>query len=196
MIRLHAAVAITPSNGIGYKGELPWVVDGIKFSKDLAYFRQITTKTKDPSKQNAVIMGKRTWLSIADKYRPLKNRLNIVLTSDSIWGEEYLKPLNVLYANSLDNALEQLNQNDIYKTTIENAVVIGGALLFEETLLHPLCTEFHITQINHEYTCDTYLSETTLAKLVTLQPISTSTDFYENNVAMRMVVYNPSYTSV
>ena len=185
MIYLHAAVAITPSNGIGNKGQLPWVVQGLKFSKDLKYFRQVTSATKNVSKQNAVIMGKRTWLSIEDKYKPLRDRLNIVLTSDIAWAEETLKPMGVLFGTSLDNALDQLNQSVTYQNTIENAVVIGGAKLFEETLLHPMCTEFHVTEIDHEYPCDTFLSDATVAKLSSLKPVSTSPDEVENDVRMR-----------
>lgn len=180
MIYLHAAVAVTPSNGIGNKGQLPWVVQGLKFSKD-----HVTSATKNPSKQNAVIMGKRTWLSIEDEYKPLRNRLNIVLTSDTAWGEETLKPIGVLFATSLDNALDQLNQSEAYKNTIESAVVIGGSKLFEESVLHPMCTEFHVTEIDHEYPCDTFLSAATIAKLRTLKPQSISSDELENDVKMR-----------
>ena len=170
---------------IGNQNQLPWMVAGLKFSKDLIYFRQITSKTKDPSKQNAVIMGRRTWISISDKYKPLKNRLNIVLTSDMVWAEQNLKSLGVLFANSLNSALDILNSSDVYKNTIENAVVIGGSKLFEETILHPLCTEFHVTEIYHEYDCDTHLSEATASKLKTLTPISVSDDMHENDVRMR-----------
>ena len=48
--------------------------------KDLALFAQLTKSTTDPSKKNAVIMGRKTWESIPIKNRPLANRLNIVLS--------------------------------------------------------------------------------------------------------------------
>jgi len=43
----------------------------------------LTTNTRDESKKNAVIMGRLTYESIPLKFRPLKGRLNVVLTSKS-----------------------------------------------------------------------------------------------------------------
>jgi dihydrofolate reductase len=69
-------IAATPSNGIGKDGQLPWP----PLPTDLAFFKEVTTKTRDVSKRNAVIMGRKTWESIPPKFRPLRNRLNIVLS--------------------------------------------------------------------------------------------------------------------
>ena len=63
------------SLGIGLNGELPW-----RLKSEMKYFSETTTKTKDPSKINAVIMGRKTWESIPMKFRPLKNRYNIILS--------------------------------------------------------------------------------------------------------------------
>ncbi|KAI8473775.1 MAG: thymidylate synthase/dCMP hydroxymethylase domain-containing protein, partial [Monoraphidium minutum] len=68
-------VAVTRGWGIGKDGGMPW-----KLSGDLAYFRQLTSRTSDPAKRNAVIMGRKTWESIPERHRPLPGRLNIVLT--------------------------------------------------------------------------------------------------------------------
>lgn len=46
----------------------------------MAYFKDITSRTHDPTKQNAVIMGRKTWESIPSKFRPLPGRLNVVLS--------------------------------------------------------------------------------------------------------------------
>ena len=63
------------SLGIGLNGELPW-----KLKSEMKYFAETTTKTKDFDKMNAVIMGRKTWESIPLKFRPLKNRFNVILS--------------------------------------------------------------------------------------------------------------------
>ena len=47
----------------------------------MSLFAKLTKGTSDPNKQNAVVMGRKTWESIPKKNRPLSNRLNIVLSS-------------------------------------------------------------------------------------------------------------------
>ena len=63
------------SLGIGLNGELPW-----KLQSEMKYFAETTSKTKDCDKMNAVIMGRKTWESIPLKFRPLKNRFNVILS--------------------------------------------------------------------------------------------------------------------
>lgn len=56
-------------------GSLPW-----KLKKEMRYFAKMTKSTEDPTKKNAVIMGRKTYESIPSSFRPLKDRLNVVLT--------------------------------------------------------------------------------------------------------------------
>ena len=63
-------VAVCKNMGIGMDGGLPW-----KLSEDLKHFRRTT-------ENGTVIMGRKTWDSIPEKYRPLKNRKNIVLSTN------------------------------------------------------------------------------------------------------------------
>lgn len=48
--------------GIGKSGTLPWNLPG-----DMAYFKELTSRTRDPQRQNAVVMGRKTWESIPDR---------------------------------------------------------------------------------------------------------------------------------
>ena len=68
-------VAATRQLGIGVNGDLPWKVSG-----DMKYFKELTKVTRDRAKRNAVVMGRNTWESIPEKFRPLPGRLNVVLS--------------------------------------------------------------------------------------------------------------------
>lgn len=61
--------------GIGQDNAVPW-----RLKKDMDFFKKITTSTNDKEKINCCIMGRKTYLSIPPKFRPLSNRLNVVLS--------------------------------------------------------------------------------------------------------------------
>ncbi|KAG7919093.1 hypothetical protein KL927_001222 [Ogataea polymorpha] len=122
--------ALVPKYGIGYKGQLPWAL-----KEEMRYFRRITTQTADKNKKNAVVMGRKTWESIPERFRPLKGRVNVVLTRDlgafsSKYSEEVAKHgNNVKIADSLKSALQTLDMD-----IIEEVFVIGGAELYNDVL--------------------------------------------------------------
>ena len=64
------------SGVIGVDGGLPW-----HLPEDLALFRRLTTGS-------TVVMGRRTWESLPERFRPLPGRTNVVLTSDPEWAAE------------------------------------------------------------------------------------------------------------
>ncbi|MFH4974016.1 hypothetical protein AB6A40_000725 [Gnathostoma spinigerum] len=74
-MRMNIIVALDSVNGIGKDGTLPW-----NLPRDVAHFNSMTTKTSDPNKRNAVLMGRKVWESIPAKWRPLKGRFNVVLS--------------------------------------------------------------------------------------------------------------------
>ena len=59
-------IAVDDKNGIGKNGTLPW-----RIKEDMEFFRTVTSTTKKKHRQNAVIMGRKTWESIPEKHRPL-----------------------------------------------------------------------------------------------------------------------------
>jgi dihydrofolate reductase len=68
-------VACTKDYGIGINGSLPF-----RLKSDMASFKSITTTTRQKHLYNAVVMGRKTWESIPNKFRPLEKRLNVVVT--------------------------------------------------------------------------------------------------------------------
>ena len=61
---------------LGAAGRLPW-----RLPEDLALFRRLTTGS-------TVVMGRRTWESLPERFRPLPDRTNVVLTRDAHWSAD------------------------------------------------------------------------------------------------------------
>lgn len=135
-------VAMDQNRGIGLKGQLPWHLQA-----DLKHFQDITTTTQDPAKQNAVIMGRKTWDSLPEKSRPLPKRLNVVLSRASL-----TLPVGVVTAKSLDAALGVLGQ----RADIERVFVIGGGSVYAQAITHPACQRIYLTEIQTTVGSDTY----------------------------------------
>jgi len=135
-------VASTAKGGIGKDGGIPW-----RLKDDMAYFKRITT-TAPSGKTNAVIMGRKTWESIPAKFRPLPDRLNVVLSStaaaDSFEG--------ATVARSLTEALESLAG----RSETGEVFVIGGAAVYKEAVELPNCARIYLTRVGIDVDCDAF----------------------------------------
>ncbi|KAJ1498673.1 hypothetical protein HMI54_012488 [Coelomomyces lativittatus] len=141
-------VAATRLGGIGKNGHLPW-----RLPKDMAYFKQVTThsfqETKDDLRLNAVLMGRKTWDSIPEKFRPLPGRINLVLTRNP--NELRSKvPSSVYVFATMHEALVWVNEADV-----RHLIVIGGSEVYKEALNHPNCEYIFLTRVNSNFDCDT-----------------------------------------
>lgn len=139
--KIYIIVAVDKNFGIGKDKTLPW-----HFKKEIEYFRDTTVKTKDPKKRNMVIMGRTTWDSIDEKYRPLKNRENIVLTRNPDYKTKGAKVLH-----SIDEAIKSAGDD------IETIFIIGGESIFKEGLQNENVDGIYLTKIENEYECDAFL---------------------------------------
>jgi dihydrofolate reductase/thymidylate synthase len=144
---ISVIVATTQKGGIGKDGTLPW-----KLPEDMAHFKKITTATT-PGKSAAVIMGRKTWESIPEKFRPLPDRVNVVLSkssSDSSFASRF--PNGVLLASSVEDALSQLStRNDV-----SEIFAIGGESVYKEVIEMPSCSRIFITRIAKDIECDAF----------------------------------------
>lgn len=136
-------VAADEARGIGRAGDLPWRLPG-----DMAYYKRATSEAPAGS-QNAVVMGRRTFESIPAKFRPLKGRLNVVVSRDASYA-----PPGVLRAGSLEGALSLLDA----RTDVAQVFIVGGAELYREALRHPACARVLLTRVHARFACDTFLA--------------------------------------
>ncbi len=138
-------VAADAARGIGRANGLPW-----KLPTEMAYFKRVTSEAR-PGQQNAVVMGRKTYESIPSKFRPLKGRLNVVLSrSSDVSAEE-----GVTVCPSLEDALAKVAG----QSTIDQVFVIGGGSVYEVALRHPQCSRVYITRVHGVFDCDTFLEK-------------------------------------
>ncbi len=147
MIPFSIIVALDSKFGIGKNGLLPW-----HLPEDLKHFKTITTRLSSAKKINAVIMGRKTWDSIPLKFRPLPERLNVVISRQSVLAV----PSGVIHAASLQDALNSLAKK---QDAVGEIFVIGGAQIFKEAVNHPACQKIYLTQIEKEFLCDTFFPD-------------------------------------
>jgi dihydrofolate reductase len=166
-LHLTLIVAATNNLGIGKNGTLPW-----RLKAEMQYFARVTTRLPPQlasipkgEMQNAVIMGRKTWESIPKKFRPLKDRLNLVLTSRAEGGERRLVD-GAIWVKSLDDALAVLEdlradgqgkrQEELPK--VARAFVIGGANVYKSALELPggIANRVLLTRVYGGFDCDTF----------------------------------------
>jgi dihydrofolate reductase len=174
---LTLILAATPSLGIGKDGVLPWP----QLKKEMGFFARVTKRTSPSAptegcrKINAVLMGRKTWESIPPKFRALKDRLNIVVTSKP---EEFASKLDKrtevegpMVCSGILDAIAQLEREDksflpSANLEVDRIFVIGGASIYGTALELPQTKRVLLTKIEKEFECDTFfpvnLDETTI----------------------------------
>jgi dihydrofolate reductase len=143
MKKFSMIAAVTEKTfGMGLNNDLPW-----NLPKEYKYFQDITKTTTDTKKRNAVIMGKLTWLSLPEKHRPLKNRLNIVLSTTLNIENPDVKVLS-----SFPEALKYLETVQ----DIEQIFAIGGASVYDEGMKSSQCEKIYLTKILKDFKSDVF----------------------------------------
>ncbi|ERT01535.1 dihydrofolate reductase [Sporothrix schenckii 1099-18] len=159
-LELTLVVAATARDmGIGANGGLPWT--GLR--KEMAYFARVTKRGEG----NAVIMGRKTWESIPPKFRPLRGRVNVVISrsfapglpQDPAGGPD----AGPVEASSLELALEYLRTKTAAAAAPETAntannrvFVIGGAQIYAAALGLAAARRVLLTRVLSDFSCDTF----------------------------------------
>lgn len=126
---ISCIVAKAKNNVIGKDNEIPWYLPA-----DLKYFKKVTTG-------HPVIMGRNCYVSIG---KPLPNRTNIIITRDPFFISS-----NCLIAKSIKEALVHA-----YNTGAEEAFIIGGGQIYEQTM--SLCNKLYVTEVDIEVEGDVF----------------------------------------
>jgi dihydrofolate reductase len=124
--------ALSKNRVIGKDNDLPW-----HLPDDMKYFMQTT-------KSHHVIMGRKNYQSIPEKFRPLPNRTNIVVTRQLNFNAP-----NCTVVNSIEAALEIARYNNEHEVFI-----IGGAEIYNQGLTS--ANKLYLTEIEAEIDGDTY----------------------------------------
>ncbi|WP_422759010.1 dihydrofolate reductase [Paenarthrobacter sp. C1] len=127
------------ANGvIGRDGTMLW-----HLPEDFEHFRRTT-------EGHPVIMGRRTWDSLPERFRPLPDRTNIVVTGDPSWSAEgAIRAGSVHYA--VVAALGQPGSGPIW--------IIGGGTVYRNALAAQLADTAVITRIDTDVDGDTFAPE-------------------------------------
>jgi dihydrofolate reductase len=121
--------AQTPDGVIGKDNTIPWRVP-----EDMAHFQRVT-------RGHPVVMGRRTWDSLPERFRPLADRRNIVITRQEDWATP-----GAQRAGSLPEALRAAGPGQVW--------VMGGGQIYRAAMAY--ATQLLVTEVDCHIEGDAY----------------------------------------
>lgn len=143
---LAIIVAYDEDRAIGKAGKVPW-----RLSDDMAHFKETTSGWP-------VIMGRKTWDSLPSKFKPLPDRLNIVVSRSLPKSEspEFCVTNTLLEAVALAAVLARLGE---CPKDAPCAYIIGGGQIYKEALDNRLVGKVIASEVVGRYDGDTFFPE-------------------------------------
>ena len=126
-MKMAMIVAMDEDGCIGHQGDLPW-----RLKSDMQRFKSLT----EADGFNAVIMGRKTWDSLPDSFRPLPERINIVMSRDINWTHDEAE-VALYHGRAIEIA---------YAEGCDECWVIGGAQIYE--MFIDRVEEIHVTTVH------------------------------------------------
>lgn len=142
-MKISLIVAMDQERGIGKNNDLMWHLPA-----DMKFFKETT-------QGHIVVMGRKNYESIPEKFRPLPNRENVVLTRNKNFNASNCQ---VFY--SLEDCFSHYSNKNEEKTVF----IIGGGEIYKMALESNLVSEMYITHVQKKYDADTFfpsINETT-----------------------------------
>ncbi|KAI6183136.1 Dihydrofolate reductase [Aphelenchoides bicaudatus] len=149
---MNLIAAVDANYAIGKGNDLPW-----RLPKEYAHFVRETTRTSEPNKINAVIMGRRCWESIPAKFRPLRDRVNVILSRTM--PREINLEKQLIIVPELEEALQLLTEHEVFAPKIETIWNVGGKEVYRMGLSHPWTHKLVLTRIEAEFEADVHFPE-------------------------------------
>lgn len=163
IISIIAAVA--QNRVIGKNNQLVW-----HLPLDMRYFMKTT-------EGHCILTGRRNYQSIPKKFRPLKNRTNIVVTRKEKYAED---STGLRIVGSIDQGIQlasALKEKELF--------IIGGGQIYRQTI--HLAHRLYLTEIKHKFEGDTYFPDFDRAQWEETSRIRCAAD-QENVYEMEFVV--------
>lgn len=135
---LNCIVACCSNYGIGFQNKIPWNI-----KQDLIHFKELT-------QDNVVVMGRETYESLPDINRPLKNRVNVVITNDKKLIGKNTNTLMFLDMITTEAIIARFIKENI------KVFVIGGEQIYK--YFKDSYDKMYITFIDKKYECDSFFT--------------------------------------
>lgn len=136
-MKVAVIVAMDLDRGIGKNNDLMW-----HLPKDMKFF-------KDTTLGQIVVMGRKNWDSIPERFRPLANRENVILTRNKNFTADSCVVLHDLVEvwKKYENEEERI------------VFIIGGGEIYRLALESGLVQEMYITHVNGHFEAETFFPE-------------------------------------
>lgn len=148
---INLIVAYDKNKVIGKDNKIPW-----RLPEDLKFFKDITNN-------QICLMGRNTWTSLPDKFRPLPNRKNIIISKKyKHYPDDFLKTIKNL--DNFDDVWTTVDVRSALNLCKMNwpkkeIFVIGGEQIYKYFLSNNLIDKMFISEINNTYEGDVYFPD-------------------------------------
>ncbi len=145
MKKFSIILAIDEKKWIWRSWTLAW-----RIKEDMKFFKE-TTIWYNGNKQNVVIMWRKTWDSIPEKFRPLPNRINCILSRNL---SSFKNNTEGIYFSCLEESLEYFSN----KENIWEIFVIWWSEIYKLALENKYLDKIYLTRVFWDFDCDTFVN--------------------------------------
>ncbi len=136
-MKVSIIVAVATNNAIGKDNDLLWHLPA-----DMKYFKEITNG-------HHILTGRKNYESIPEKFRPLPNRTNIVITRN----KNYQAPGAYVFAAIQEGIsfAEKNGETELF--------IIGGGEIYRQCIEQNLVRKIYLTRVHQNFEADTFFPE-------------------------------------